>query len=937
MKYLTYLSVFAFLLLLISIVSAARIDDRLIGKLSEGSEVDVVVLLKDSSGFKDFSISALQERAERANSNRAGVLEVLDAEDFHLTTKFALTNGFAGKISRNGLEKLENNPLVSGVYLDEPLHVALNSSVDVINARNAWAVQQNGTNLSGQGVRICVIDTGVDYTHPALGGCLGAGCKVIAGYDFVNSDSDPIDDNGHGTHVAGIIISSNGTYRGVAPGAELISLKACDSSGSCPQANIISAIDWCIANSSVYNISIISMSLTLGPGPTGYDNATECDEGLLGPTVNSARAYGLSMFIASGNDGKSTGIGYPACCSNATAVGATYKNDSMWSSTNSGSLLDLLAPGVSIFSTVPTSGCTYCDASRWMLMSGTSMATPHAAGAAALLVQYKRMENGTTLSPNEIEIILKTKGTNITDLRNGLNISRIDVFSSYRALDLLAPTISALSPISKVYGSNSVLANISLSESTSQCSYSLNGSANASLTRQGTSGYYKSLFLPNGNYNITFSCNDSAGNFANKTINFSVAASYPQWAGNKTSASNNTRRAENVSFNITLSDDVLGGSYIFAYYEQSHWENTSAAGWTSGSELSVNKTIDDLKGSVIKWYWWFTDSDGNVNSTSIWNFTIANTPIGLKSNIPEQRWYPNSDKYLFMGDYISDIDGDIVGYLNITSPANISIDIFDFDVTFTPAANWTGTTSVVFNISDGDSSILTNVINLTVTKDYDADGYDSSSYGGTDCNDNNSAVNSGASEVCGNGIDDNCDGETDEGCSTSSGGGGGGGGAIVYGILGEEPESFKMNSLNRVRFSNNNQNHTIYVKKVMNNSAIVVVMSEPIEITLYLNSPAKVDVDFDGIYDISMVLEKIDGSSAYIRLEKLLDKTVSSLVLNENDAGTANESISGEDAAAGEGDYSLLVFLGMVAAVIAIVLAVVLVREWLRNSRNYGI
>ncbi|KKL06009.1 hypothetical protein LCGC14_2600340, partial [marine sediment metagenome] len=99
--------------------------------------------------------------------------------------------------------------------------------------------------------------------------------QVIGGYDFVNEDDDPMDDNGHGTHVAGIVASQNPTYKGVAPGANIVAAKVLNSAGSGWFTDIAAAIDWCMDNKDTYNI--VAMSLSLGDGGEYTDPTTECD------------------------------------------------------------------------------------------------------------------------------------------------------------------------------------------------------------------------------------------------------------------------------------------------------------------------------------------------------------------------------------------------------------------------------------------------------------------------------------------------------------------------------------------------------------------------------------------------------------------------------------------------------------------------------------
>ena len=146
---------------------------------------------------------------------------------------------------------------------------------------------------------VCVIDTGIDYNHTGLGG--GFGNKVIAGQDFANNDSDPMDDNGHGTHVAGIIASSDSAYRGVAPDAKLAAMKVCNAGGSCEDADVLAGFDWCIDNAEAYNISVISISLG-GGSYTSY-----CDETLdfaaYSQAIANAAGKNISVVAATGNAG----------------------------------------------------------------------------------------------------------------------------------------------------------------------------------------------------------------------------------------------------------------------------------------------------------------------------------------------------------------------------------------------------------------------------------------------------------------------------------------------------------------------------------------------------------------------------------------------------------------------------------------------------------
>ncbi|MBU0756510.1 MAG: S8 family serine peptidase [Nanoarchaeota archaeon] len=326
--------------------------------------------------------------------------------------KIGNTDKISIEIEEEDLPMLLQDESLTNIREDRVFHIQLSESIPLVHANEAWNIGANGS-----GETICLIDTGVSYTHEDFGACLGSDCVVIAGYDFVNEDSDPIDDQGHGTHVAGIIASQDPVYRGVAPGAKIVALKACDSDGTCYESDIISSVDWCIDNKETYNISIVSMSLG---GDVLYEEY--CDEDYMAPFINQISEAGLMAFVASGNDGSSTGISSPACLRQAIAVGSTTKFDAVSSFTDRNLLLDILAPGSSIVSLLHTGGTT--------TKSGTSMATPHASAVGAILLSYYKNQMNRTLSTIEAEHLLKAFGVEIHDSGSGLNFPRLDALAS---------------------------------------------------------------------------------------------------------------------------------------------------------------------------------------------------------------------------------------------------------------------------------------------------------------------------------------------------------------------------------------------------------------------------------------------------------------------------------------------------------------------------
>ncbi|MBI4129826.1 S8 family serine peptidase [Candidatus Roizmanbacteria bacterium] len=263
---------------------------------------------------------------------------------------------------------LENSGTITGSVADAD-----------IDASTAWNIQQ-GSNA----VVIGVVDTGIDYTHPDLGGRIGSTYKVIGGYDFVNNDTDPKDDHGHGTHVAGTISAVTNNSRGVSgvcPNCKLMALKFLDSGGSGNVANAVRAIDYAVQNGA----DVLNNSW----GGGGYSQTLQ-------DSINQAAAAGV-VFVAAAGNSNSSSPAYPASMEHVLSVAATDNADrkaSFSNFDNGTGWVDIAAPGVSILSTfIPskTLSLSCADSNHgsasdgFGLCSGTSMASPHVAGIAGLI------------------------------------------------------------------------------------------------------------------------------------------------------------------------------------------------------------------------------------------------------------------------------------------------------------------------------------------------------------------------------------------------------------------------------------------------------------------------------------------------------------------------------------------------------------------------
>lgn len=208
---------------------------------------------------------------------------------------------------------------------------------------------------AGRGVTVYVIDTGIRVSHKDFGG------RASYGWDFVGDDRWADDGNGHGTHVAATIA---GTALGVAKKARVVSVRVLDNAGGGTTAQVIAGIDWVTRNARKPAVANVSLG--------GHRNAQ------LDAAVRYSIASGVTYTVAAGNDGEQAGLHSPAAVKEAITVGATGPTDGRANFSNWGPSLDLFAPGVSITS------ASYASDTGRVAYSGTSMAAPHAAGAAAL-------------------------------------------------------------------------------------------------------------------------------------------------------------------------------------------------------------------------------------------------------------------------------------------------------------------------------------------------------------------------------------------------------------------------------------------------------------------------------------------------------------------------------------------------------------------------
>jgi serine protease AprX len=351
-----------------------------------------------------------------------------------LHTRLHMIRGAAFTIPASALPALEADPEIESVTVDHPLNLMDDETNDATGVESAWS-----SGFTGAGVGVAVIDSGINDDHPDLWNSTQTASRVIYHQDFTgtaitNSSGAKYDLYGHGTHVAGIIAGngylSGGQYEGVAPQANLIDLRALDANGGGTDSSVIAAIQQAIALQKTYNIRIINLSLGR-PIWASYTQDPLCQ------AVEAAWKSGIVVVVAAGNYGRlslnnSNGFGTVTAPGNdpfVLTVGATKNNgngsaagETKASYSSKGPTTydhvvkpDIMAPGNGIVS-LAAAGATLESEypagiakgndgkNRYFSLSGTSMATPVVAGAAAILLQ----EQGT-LTPDQVKArLMKT-------------------------------------------------------------------------------------------------------------------------------------------------------------------------------------------------------------------------------------------------------------------------------------------------------------------------------------------------------------------------------------------------------------------------------------------------------------------------------------------------------------------------------------------------
>lgn len=250
-----------------------------------------------------------------------------------------------------------------------------------------WGVNRIDADLvwptsTASGVKVAILDTGISLSHPDLKN------NIKGGFNTINPSKSANDDNGHGSHVAGIVAATNNSIGviGVGPSINLYAVKVLNAAGSGYYSDIIEGLQWSVQN----GMKVVNMSFGASVGTQSLHDA-----------IIAANSNGVTLVAAAGNGGITSPVGYPAAYPEVIAVAATNVNNQVASFSSTGPEVDVAAPGVSVYSTY--------KGSSYATLSGTSMAAPHVTGSAAMLISTK----GLTL-PADIEARLEATADILT-------------------------------------------------------------------------------------------------------------------------------------------------------------------------------------------------------------------------------------------------------------------------------------------------------------------------------------------------------------------------------------------------------------------------------------------------------------------------------------------------------------------------------------------
>ncbi len=514
--------------------------------------------------------------------------------------------GFSGKLSDAAVADLRNDARVAYVEQDQIVHLVATQSnpvswgldrVDQTNLPldNAYSYAQDGT-----GVDAYIIDCGILLSHTDFGG------RAVTGFDAVTAGGLAIDGNGHGTHVAGTV---GGSAYGIAKNVKLIAVRVLDATGSGTISGVIAGVDWVTSDHSTHP-AVANMSLGGGVS-TALDDA-----------VKRSIADGVTYCIAAGNSAALASTSSPADVPEAITVGATDINDAFATFSNYGSLVDISAPGVNITSAWITS------TTSTNTISGTSMATPHVTGVAALYLQ-----SNPTASPAQIQAAITSNSNTgkITALKTGtVNKLLSSVIGTVPVLPAI-PSVPTLATPANATTGVATATTLTWNPATGADIYTVQVSTSATfatiaLTSTGITGTSLSISGLTGNkvYYWRVSATNLGGTSAYSTA-FSFTTATPLTAPSAPALSAPANNATAVTIPATLSWTAAARATSYTVQVSKTTSFTAASNLVYNvSGITTTSTIVS-SGLITKTKYYWRVNATNAAGTSAWTSTRSFT------------------------------------------------------------------------------------------------------------------------------------------------------------------------------------------------------------------------------------------------------------------------------------------------------------------------
>lgn len=613
----------------------------------------------------------------------------------------------SGRKPRLGVELLEDRVVPAGDFRDV-------IGLDAVDAAYSYR---------GTGYTVAILDTGIDYRNADLGGGFGAGKRVVAGWDFVNNDADPMDDHGHGTHLAGIIGSSNANAKGIASNVQFVALKVLNSTNSGTWANIEAGLQWVIKNQAKYNI--VGVNLSLGSG-----NYVSNPYSMLESSFTQLKNLGVFTAAAAGNRfytfNSAQGVGYPSISPNVVSVGATWAGDFGAATFSTGaadyssgvdrivsfsqrsSELSIVAPG-SWITSIGLNNTT-------KTMGGTSQATAVITGS-AVLIHEALDQTGKAAQANQANILQIMKSTGVTVIdgddendnvaNTGLTFKRVNLKA---ALDSIskpnnAPTFAAVADQTIAAGQTLAISLVASDVDGDPVKFTAR-LVYLPAQAYALDGQYQ--FNSSGNYYTNSTGGSEKWIYSNARAAWYVilpSGDLRRWAGTLTQ---------------TLDPSNLVSTLDASYYADPTklWKAPVASAPASVDVTGTTLTLRAASNWVGTYQVEVSATDGRyvVKRTFNVNQTNANTPPVLTA--PVNQTISHSKRSLSLSLTATDADKDVLTYSAQVLPNNgqaapITVLVQGNQLTLNPALTAVGTYTVQVSASDGKSSV-TRTFTVTI-------------------------------------------------------------------------------------------------------------------------------------------------------------------------------------------------------------------------------